>query len=102
MLLAWLGEAGDREIVLRSSGLRCVAIHAGGAVELPAVRAATIVDSTAAGDSFAAAYLAARLASRPIESAVREGHRLAGIVIQHVGAIIPAEAMDSAIAQGDQ
>jgi 2-dehydro-3-deoxygluconokinase len=54
---------------------------------------APVVDTTAAGDSFAAAYVAARLAgSEPIEAA-RVGHRLAGVVVCHPGAIIPRAAM---------
>jgi 2-dehydro-3-deoxygluconokinase len=54
---------------------------------------APVVDTTAAGDSFAAAYVAARLAgSEPVEAA-RAGHRLAGVVVCHPGAIIPRAAM---------
>ena len=54
---------------------------------------ATVVDTTAAGDSFAAAYLAARLAGvAPVEAA-RAGHSLAGVVVCHPGAIIPRSAM---------
>ena len=52
-----------------------------------------VVDTTAAGDSFAAAYLAARLhGAGPVEAA-RAGHRLAGVVVCHPGAIIPLAAM---------
>jgi 2-dehydro-3-deoxygluconokinase len=52
-----------------------------------------VVDTTAAGDSFAAAYLAARLVGAdPIEAA-RAGHRLAGVVVCHPGAIIPRAEM---------
>jgi 2-dehydro-3-deoxygluconokinase len=54
---------------------------------------APIVDTTAAGDSFAAAYVAARLVGAdPIEAA-RAGHRLAGVVVCHPGAIIPRAEM---------
>ena len=54
---------------------------------------APVVDTTAAGDSFAAAYVAARLVGAdPIEAA-RAGHRLAGVVVCHPGAIIPRAAM---------
>jgi 2-dehydro-3-deoxygluconokinase len=54
---------------------------------------APVVDTTAAGDSFAAAYVAARLLDAdPIEAA-RAGHRLAGVVVCHPGAIIPRAAM---------
>jgi len=59
-----------------------------------------VVDTTAAGDSFAAAYLAARLAGAELEAAARAGHRLAGRVVCHPGAIIPRSAMPDDILQG--
>ena len=52
-----------------------------------------IVDTTAAGDSFAAGYLAARLQGSKVAVAARAGHRLASIVICHRGAIIPRRFM---------
>ncbi|HEX3138690.1 MAG TPA: sugar kinase [Rhizobacter sp.] len=51
------------------------------------------VDTTAAGDSFAAGYLSQRLRGASAEAAARLGNRLAATVIQHPGAIIPREAM---------
>jgi 2-dehydro-3-deoxygluconokinase len=58
---------------------------------------APVVDTTAAGDSFAAAYVAARLkGADPIEAA-RIGHRLAGVVVCHSGAIIPRAEMPSGL-----
>jgi 2-dehydro-3-deoxygluconokinase len=52
-----------------------------------------VVDTTAAGDSFSAAYVAARLAgAEPVEAA-HAGHRLAGVVVCYPGAIIPRSAM---------
>jgi 2-dehydro-3-deoxygluconokinase len=57
-----------------------------------------VVDTTAAGDSFSAAYIAARLAgAEPVEAA-RMGHRLAGVVVCHPGAIIPRSAMPPNVA----
>ena len=52
-----------------------------------------VIDTTAAGDSFAAAYLASRLLGAEPADAARAGHRLAGAVVQHRGAIIPRSAM---------
>jgi 2-dehydro-3-deoxygluconokinase len=52
-----------------------------------------VVDTTAAGDSFSAAYVAARLAGAEPVDAARAGHRLAGVVICYPGAIIPRAAM---------
>jgi 2-dehydro-3-deoxygluconokinase len=59
-----------------------------------------VVDTTAAGDSFAAAYLAARLAGVGPVAAAQAGHRLAGAVICYPGAIIPLAAMPDQIAGG--
>lgn len=58
-------------------------------------RAKKIIDSTAAGDSFAAAYLHARLHGLPPAKAARRGHALAGAVIGMPGAIIPVDHMPS-------
>ncbi|HET6222319.1 MAG TPA: PfkB family carbohydrate kinase, partial [Dongiaceae bacterium] len=58
-----------------------------------AERAPRVVDTTGAGDSFNAAYLAARLLDHPPLRAARWGNRLAAMVVQHPGAIIPREAM---------
>jgi 2-dehydro-3-deoxygluconokinase len=58
---------------------------------------APVVDTTAAGDSFAAAYVAARLVGADPLEAARAGHRLAGVVVCHPGAIIPRAAMPSGL-----
>lgn len=52
-----------------------------------------IVDTTAAGDSFAAAYLAARIKGMSPLMATAAAHRLANVVVQHPGAIIPRSKM---------
>lgn len=51
-----------------------------------------VVDTTSAGDAFNAGFLAGYLAELPAAVCCRQGHQLAGIVIQHKGAIIPASA----------
>jgi 2-dehydro-3-deoxygluconokinase len=53
----------------------------------------TVVDTTAAGDSFAAGYLSRRLMGCKAEESVDFGNQLAARVIQHRGAIIPTAAM---------
>lgn len=56
-----------------------------------------VVDTTAAGDSFGAAYMAARLAGKDPAAAARAGHRLAGAVIRQRGAIIAREHMPAGL-----
>jgi 2-dehydro-3-deoxygluconokinase len=84
---------GVSEVVVKRGAASCLVWHDGVLHEIGAERAATVVDTTAAGDSFGAAYVAARLAGRGPEAAARAGHRLAGAVIGVRGAIIPRTAM---------
>ena len=62
-------------------------------VSVPAFSVSKVVDTTGAGDSFAAGYLAARLQGQGPDVAARSGNKIASIVINHSGAIIPREAM---------
>jgi 2-dehydro-3-deoxygluconokinase len=71
-----------------------VRIHLDGDVRIvPTEPAHDVVDTTAAGDSFAASYIAARLAGADVVEAAMLGHRLAGAVVRCRGAIIPRAAM---------
>ena len=54
-----------------------------------------MIDTTAAGDSFAAAYIAARARGHDAKSAALAGHRLAGAVCGVRGAIIPRDQMQN-------
>lgn len=60
---------------------------------VPACLALEVIDTTGAGDSFNAAYLAARLRGIEPVNAARYGHQLAATVIRYPGAIIPLSAM---------
>lgn len=84
---------GVNEIVIKRGHRSCLVSCKGRTEEIPAIAVEHIVDTTAAGDSFGAAYLAARLSGADIVAAAHAGHRLAATVIQYSGAIIPREAM---------
>ena len=60
---------------------------------VPTQTVTNVVDTTAAGDSFAAGYLSRRLRGNTPEDATQFGNRLAARVIAHHGAIIPLDAM---------
>ncbi len=82
------------ELVVKRGALPTLLRLAGAPVlAVPTVTVLQVVDTTAAGDSFAGAYLAARLSGADAATAVRAGNRLAAQVIQHRGALIPRAAM---------
>jgi len=89
-LLAGFGPA---DIVLKDGGHTIHTRWAGKSESFALARDAAPVDTTGAGDSFNAGYLAALLAGCTNAEAVAAGHRLAATVIRHRGAIIPASAM---------
>jgi 2-dehydro-3-deoxygluconokinase len=84
---------GAGEVCIKDGGNGCLVAWDGKAESLAAEAAITAVDTTAAGDSFNAAYLHARLGGAGPATAARAGHRLAARVIQHPGAVIPPDAM---------
>ncbi|MGJ0129012.1 sugar kinase [Pantoea sp. RHCKP32] len=95
-VIARTRQAGVREIVIKRGADAClVALDDAPLIEVPALRLAKekVIDTTAAGDSFSAGYLARRLTGAAADAAAQRGHQLASTVIQHRGAIIPAEAM---------
>lgn len=61
--------------------------------EVPTVPVPKVVDTTAAGDAFAGAYLAARLGGASATAAAAAGNRLAALVVQHHGAVLPMASM---------
>lgn len=91
---------GVGEVVIKRGAGSCLLQSADGRVEVAPEAVEQVVDTTAAGDSFSAAYLAARLRGGRPEAAARWGHRLAGSVIQHPGALIPLPAMPNMPALG--
>jgi 2-dehydro-3-deoxygluconokinase len=83
---------GVAEVAIKQGSAGCFLSSPAFTGEIPAEPVAAVVDSTAAGDSFNAGYLAARLFGADPPSAGRLGNRLAARVITHPGAIIPAAA----------
>jgi len=95
-VIARTQAAGVSEVVIKRGAESCLVATTGEAtIEVPAVKLAKekVIDTTAAGDSFSAGYLAVRLTGGTPEAAAQRGHLTASTVIQYRGAIIPREAM---------
>jgi 2-dehydro-3-deoxygluconokinase len=83
-----------RDVVVKRGPEPTLVRDADGAVhEVATEPVPRVVDTTAAGDSFAGAWLAARLTGADARAAAAAGNRLAARVVQHPGAVIPADAM---------
>jgi 2-dehydro-3-deoxygluconokinase len=87
------------EVVVKRGALPTVVRLAGHAAQtVPTEPVARVVDTTAAGDSFAGAYLAARLGGAAPAAAAAAGSRLAARVVQHRGAVIDRGSMADLLA----
>jgi len=83
---------GVPEVVLKMGSKGCL-VSDGKESALVESNKVNVVDTTSAGDSFNAGYLASRISDNKPSEAALAGHKLASVVIQHRGAIIPVEAM---------
>lgn len=81
---------GVEEVAVKCGPEPSLVSQGGQQTRVAVERRITPVDTTAAGDSFNAAYLAARLTGAEPAAAAAAGHRLAARVISVKGAIIPA------------
>jgi 2-dehydro-3-deoxygluconokinase len=90
-------QRGGLELVLKRPDLACRITAPDIDLVVAATPVESVVDTTAAGDSFAAAYLATRLAGGDPAAAAAVGHRLAGAVVSRRGAIIPHDAMPAGL-----
>ncbi len=87
------------EVVVKRGAAPTLVRGADGQVQaVPTEPVPRVVDTTAAGDAFAGAYLAARLGGAPATAAAAAGNRLAARVVQHRGAVLPAAAMADLLA----
>jgi 2-dehydro-3-deoxygluconokinase len=84
---------GIKEVIMKRDVEPCLVSTPTGQTFVTAEPVAKVIDATGAGDSFNAAYIAARLQNIAPEQAAKYGHQLASVVIQHKGAIIPKEFM---------
>jgi len=94
--MARIAALGVPEVALKLGAEGCLvagaAEHATQAVHVPALTVRA-VDTTAAGDSFNAGYLAQRLRGASCVKAAEFGCAVAAAVVAHPGAIIPATAL---------
>ena len=88
-LIRKLSALGVNEIAVKQGEHGCRVFGPGVDEHIPVITT-NVVDTTSAGDSFNAGYLAGRARGMTQADAARIGSELASLVIQHRGAIVPA------------
>ena len=91
-VVARLRSFGVSDVVLKMGEKGCLVGTDSGVDAVPA-EVVKVVDTTAAGDSFNAGFMASRFQGQDMIAACGVANRLASVVIQHRGAIIPLETM---------
>ncbi len=85
-------QAGASEVIVKNGAGLMLALCDGVRTEVQPVRVAQVVDTTAAGDSFNAGYLAARRKGAGVADAMAFAAKLAAEVIQTRGALMTPTA----------
>jgi sugar/nucleoside kinase (ribokinase family) len=73
-------------LVITRGAQGALAVERGEQAEIPAAAVDRVVDTTGAGDLFAAGFLAARCRGRPLKACLETGSIAAAEVISHFGA----------------
>jgi sugar/nucleoside kinase (ribokinase family) len=81
-------------LVVTRGAAGALAIERGNRAEIPAAPVEKVVDTTGAGDLFAAGFLAARCRARPLDRCLQAGAQAAAEVISHFGARPEANLKD--------
>ncbi|TDD64437.1 hypothetical protein E1293_41530, partial [Actinomadura darangshiensis] len=97
-----LRSAGVGEIAVKLGDQGCLIADATTVDSVPAVPDVTVIDTTAAGDSFNGTYLATRLTSANRRQAAEAACAMAAQVITHRGALLPPTPATTATTQQPQ
>jgi 2-dehydro-3-deoxygluconokinase len=89
---------GVGEVVVKDGGKPCAVLLGAKLFSVAPEPVQDIVDTTGAGDSFNAGYLAARMSNREPVDAAKLGHRVAGRVIREPGALLAMASFSDLVA----
>ena len=82
------------KIIVKQGSLGATVCEHGKQHFVPTTPVKNVVDTTSAGDSFNAGFLAGYLQGKSLDICCQQGNQVAGIVIQHKGAIIDKSATE--------
>ena len=89
-----LARLGVQEIAIKNGGDEALLLSNGAVMRVPTPEVTKVCDTTGAGDSFNAGYLAGRIVGMTELEACRLGQAVAGEIISHFGALPPQQALE--------
>lgn len=97
--IARLSAYSIPKIIIKQGKKGAIAYQYPQPIFVPTTPVEQVMDTTSAGDAFNAGFLAGYLQGKSLASCCHQGNQLAGIVIQHKGAIIDKSATAHLLAQ---
>ena len=85
------------ELIIKNGEQGILVVVDGVTAEFAIIPVENVIDTTSAGDSFNGVYLGARIKGYAVNDAITLASKAAGFVIQHRGAIAPADEFDTFI-----
>ena len=87
--IARLHATGVEEVIVKNGAKPCMVSDTQTLIEVPLKTIVKQVDTTAAGDSFNAGYINARISGKGLQESVECAQKIAAMVVQFPGAVIP-------------
>ncbi|PHM71870.1 ribokinase [Xenorhabdus kozodoii] len=94
-----LQSMGVKQAIIKAGERGCFYRDLNATQHIKAQVVTPVVDTTSAGDAFNAGFIAGWLNGKSIHDSALMGHQLAGVVIQHKGAIVPQVATQEVTAR---
>ena len=88
---------GINELIIKNGEQGVLVVVEGIISEFSITPVTNVVDTTSAGDSFNGVYLGSRMEGYSVNNSITLASKAAGFVIQHRGAIAPADEFDTFI-----
>lgn len=100
-ITAYLQPFEIDEVIIKNGANEMMCIAKGHSCFIPVTVVKNVVDTTSAGDSFNAGYLAAKQMGYSLPDAVEYAAKIAAIVIQHHGAIVASDKFEQIVKHSD-
>lgn len=83
----WIYEQGPETVIVKLGAEGCFILTKNYSAFVPSRPVQNVIDTTGAGDAFAAGFLAARMEGKDLSAACQAGNQTGARAVQHLGAV---------------